>query len=286
MSISTELGTQSLALTSQGPVSYRERGAGEPILFLHEWSTNADTYRRTVDFFADRYRLIFPDWPYAIHEVPMNRDADLSTPGLARIINELMVELDLRDVTLVGTGGGSALATVVAARHPTRVARLMLWTGDALEHFPAPKLEKIARIASFRPTSWLFAHARRIPAVGNWYYGRTCKHPLDEDVIRSYCEIPAKNPAARRDLRKAVGGIRSEYSVGAVEALRDFPGPVTVAWGPEDQIFPLEDGYRLSRMIESAELELVEDTYSYPGSDRPDRFVELIDDLMSQARRS
>ena len=48
----------------------------------------------------------------------MNKGADLSAPGIARLIAEFMDRLELEDVTLVGNDTGGALCQLVAADHP------------------------------------------------------------------------------------------------------------------------------------------------------------------------
>lgn len=282
MAISSELGAAREVLTSQGPVRYRERGDGMPILLFHEWSTNADTWRKIVPELSERYRLIAPDWPYGTHDAPMLPDADLSSPGLGRIAVELLDELEIGSAVFAGSGGGSTVATITAGWHPDRAAGLLLGTGDALEHFPAPKLVPYARLGSLAPAAWAFAHARRLGWAQRRYYARVSKHGVPREIMASYCLPLARNPLARRDLRRALRGIRSEYSVEAVERLRRYPGPAIVAWAPEDRIFPFSDGERLAEAIPNARLEPVDDCYSYLAEDRPDRAVELIDELMAR----
>ena len=281
MSVSTDLGSLGQALTSQGPIRYRERGEGEAILLFHEWSANADTWRKVVPELSERYRLIAPDWPYGTHDAPMLADADLSSPGLVRIVAEFLDELGVERATFVGSGGGSTVAYMTAARHPERAARLFLGTGDAFEHFPAPKLRPYARLGSFAPTAWAFANVRRFRWAQRRYYARVSKRVAPE-ATASYCMPLARNRRARRDVRRALRGIRSEYSVDATERLRSYPGPAIVAWAREDRIFPFADGERLAATIPRARLEPVDDCYAYIAEDRPELVVRLIDELMAE----
>ena len=115
----------------------------------------------------------------------MNPEADLSVPGLARIINEFMAELELEKVTLVGSGSGGTLASITAARHPKRVARLLLNTGDALENLPAPNLQPTANIVKRRALIGLFSHLRRLGPVRSWYYQRMAKHGIPDHITKS-----------------------------------------------------------------------------------------------------
>lgn len=283
MATFAELGEEREVLTTQGPIRYRERGNGEPILFFHEWSANADTWRKVVPELSQRYRTIAPDWPYGTHEAPMLRDADLSPLGLARIAVEFLDELGVERATFVGSGGGTTIAYMTAAWHQERAARLLLGTGDAFEHFPAPKLLPYARLGAFPPTAFLFGHLRRIRPVRVRYYARVSKRlPAADDAMQSYCLPLARDRRVRRDLSRALRSIRSEYSIQAVERLRSWMGPAIVAWAPEDPTFPFSDGEKLAAMIPNARLVPIDDCYAYLGEDQPEKAISLLDDLMSQ----
>ena len=88
---------------SQGPIHYREAGSGEPIVFVHGVFVNGDLWRNVVPRLSDRFRCITPDWPLGSHPEPMLDHADLSTPGLARLVADFLDALGLDAVTLVVT---------------------------------------------------------------------------------------------------------------------------------------------------------------------------------------
>ncbi|HEX8804793.1 MAG TPA: alpha/beta fold hydrolase, partial [Acidimicrobiales bacterium] len=94
---------------------------GGPVLvFLHGIVANGALWRRVVPGLADQYRCITPDWPLGSHEVPPNPDADLTPPGLGRLIADFLEALDLRDVTVVSNDTGTALNQILATTHPER----------------------------------------------------------------------------------------------------------------------------------------------------------------------
>src|SRR5258708_13898749 len=74
----------------------------------------------------DEFRCLVPELPFGAHPAPLRPDADLSAAGLGRLVADFLDVLDLRDVTLVGNDSGTAIAQVVAARHPARVGGLLL----------------------------------------------------------------------------------------------------------------------------------------------------------------
>ena len=96
---------------SAGTIRYRDDGEGPPLVFVHGALVNGLLWRKvTPPLVAAGYRCIVPDWPLGGHLAPMNPDADLTFPGLARLVDEFLAALDLREVALVGndTGGRSA----------------------------------------------------------------------------------------------------------------------------------------------------------------------------------
>ncbi len=110
----------------EGRIRYHERGEGPPIVFVHGIIANADVWRHVVPALADRYRCITPDWPLGGHTLPMHEGTDFSLFGLADLVARTLGALDLDAVTLIGNDTGGAICQAVAARHPDRLAALVL----------------------------------------------------------------------------------------------------------------------------------------------------------------
>src|SRR5687768_11003031 len=135
----------SMAITSlqrielaSGPIEYRDVGSGPPVVFVHGLFTDGGLLRDVVPLLTASRRCIVPTWPLGSHRLPMRTAVDLSPPAVAALVAELLVALDLRDVTLVGNDSGGAVSQLVAARHGERLGRLVLTNCDALEVFPPP----------------------------------------------------------------------------------------------------------------------------------------------------
>ena len=90
----------------QGTIRYRELGTGEPIVLVHGLLTNGELWRDVAPRLAKDFRVIAPDWPLGSQEVPLDPGADLSPPGLARLIADFLATLELENVTLVGNDTG------------------------------------------------------------------------------------------------------------------------------------------------------------------------------------
>jgi hypothetical protein len=112
-----EEGTADMAQLAlqQADIEYQEFGPQDsphaPVLFVHGVLVDGRLWREVAEGLARRgFRCIVPTWPLGSHTVPVKETAALSLPGVAEMINDAIVALDLSDVTLVGsdTGGGNA----------------------------------------------------------------------------------------------------------------------------------------------------------------------------------
>jgi pimeloyl-ACP methyl ester carboxylesterase len=271
-------GSEQEVTLPQGTIRYRDTGSGEPIVFVHGLLVNGLLWRKVVPRLESGFRCIVPDWPLGSHELPMRDDADLSPPGLARLVHDLMSALGLERVTLVGNDTGGAVCQIVAANHPERLARMVLTPCDAYDNFLP---------LAFRPLQWLArvpgaltallqptrsAAIRRSP-LG---FGMLVEQPIPDDVTEAWLAPALRDRATRRDLIKVLKGIHPRHTLEAAEKLKRFERPVLIAWAPTDRFFKLEHAERLAADIPHARLELVEGSRTFMPEDRPERLAELI----------
>jgi pimeloyl-ACP methyl ester carboxylesterase len=279
MSVSAQLGEVREVDLSAGTVRYRERGQGEPLVFIHPMILNGDLWRRVVPHLAPRHRCITPDWPLGGHRPAMRSDADLTPTGVARLVAELIESLELGEVTLVGNDTGGAIAQIVAADHPERLRRLVLVTCDAFDNFPplaAKPLVWFAQLPGSAALARVLTRSRRIQR-SPLCFGLLCKRPMEPEIVRSYLSPSLTDRAVYRDARRALRALAPGYTLKAAEKLPAFDRPAMVVWNPEDRFFPIEHAHRLADLLPDSRLELIDDSYTFVPEDQPERLAELID---------
>ncbi|MGQ0805027.1 MAG: alpha/beta fold hydrolase [Actinomycetota bacterium] len=284
MAVSEELGSRHQVRLDAGPIEYRERGDGEPIVFVHPIFTNGDFWRDVVPPLAEHYRCITPDWPLGSHSVPMDPDADLSPPGLADLVVGFLDALDVPAVTLVGNDTGGAISQLVVARHPERVRRLVLVSCDAFEVFP-PRLFGYLKLTARLPGGTFLAAqslrsrlVRRLPIT----YGWVTHAPLDRAAGDSYVRPLARHRKIRRDANKVVRALHPRHTLAAAERFSEFDRPALVVWGEDDRVFPRSLGDRLAYALPRARLEVVAGARTFVPEDRPAQLAGLIRDFMAE----
>jgi pimeloyl-ACP methyl ester carboxylesterase len=262
----------------QGTIRYRESGSGPPLVFLHGLLVDGRLWRKVTPLLDDGHRCIVPELPLGSHTAPMSPDADLSPPGLARIVAGFLEALELDDATLVANDTGGAITQITAANHPERIGRLVLTNCDAFENFLPPAfkpLELAARVPGALTAmleSMRFAPLRRLPIAFGWLIKRDFAGAPTRDWVEPYLS----NRAIRRDTIKVLRGFSPEFTLEAASKLASFDRPALLAWAVEDRIFKFSWAERLAATFPDATLEPIEDSYTFVPEDQPERLAELI----------
>jgi pimeloyl-ACP methyl ester carboxylesterase len=266
-----------------GTIRYRDTGSGAPIVFIHGLLVDGTLWRKVTPMLEDRFRCIVPDLPLGSHTLPMRPNADLTPPGLARLIGEFLDKLDLTGVTLVANDTGGALTQILIAsgEQNHRIARVVLTPCDSFDNFFPPM---------FRPLQW----AARVPGAVNGViqtlrapalrrlplaYGWLTKRRVPNDVTAAWVRPCQTDKGVRKDTAKVLVGVSSRYTNEAAEKLPSFDRPVLLAWAPEDKFFPLDHARRLADLFPDARIEEVPDSYTFVSEDQPELIARLVGDF-------
>src|SRR5215203_4714597 len=125
-------------------------GVGPPVVMLHGALVDGSLWDAVVDRLPDR-RCVVPTLPLGSHTTRVADRARLTPAGVADLVADELDRLDLRDVTLVGSDTGGAIAQLVVTRRPERVAKLVLTPCDALEVFPPALFVPLFRLGHVPP---------------------------------------------------------------------------------------------------------------------------------------
>ena len=270
-------GSKAISLPA-GRVSYSDTGSGAPLLFVHGFLTDRTLWRKLTPLLSSGYRCIAPDWPLGSHREPMSPGADLSPPGIARVVADFIDELGLEDVTLVGNDTGGAICQLVATRHPEHLGRLVLTPCDAYDNFLPPMFRPLQAIAHVPGSIFVIGQSMRLTPLRHApnAFGWLAKHGPDAEITRTWIDPVLHSRDVRRDVAKILKGISTRYTLEAAEQLGSFERPALIAWAPEDRFFKFSYAERLAAAIPDSRLERIEDSWTYVCEDQPERLAELV----------
>jgi pimeloyl-ACP methyl ester carboxylesterase len=280
----TVTGPQSVDLDA-GTIYYRESGSGPPIVFAHGLLVDGTLWRKVTPPLEDRFRCVVPDLPLGSHRDPMKPDADLTPPGVARILADFMAALELDDVTLVGNDTGGAISQLVVANHPERLARLVLTPCDAYENFLPPFFRPLQYAAKVPGLLTALVQPMRVRALQRGPLGfgfLISPENIDPDVLDAWLRPYLSNAGIRRDTIKFLRSISNRYTLEAAEKLRHFDHPTLIAWAPEDRFFKFKYAERLASEMPDTRLVRIENSRTFVSEDQPERLAEEIASFVTE----
>ena len=103
---------------------YLEQGAGEPLVLLHGNGEDGGYFAAQIEYFSARYRVIAVDTRG--HGKSPRGEGELTLSRCADDLKELLDDLGLSKVNLLGFSDGGNIALLFALRYPAYVDRLIL----------------------------------------------------------------------------------------------------------------------------------------------------------------
>jgi haloalkane dehalogenase len=230
---------------------YVDEGAGASILLLHGEPTWSFLYRKLIPTLAASARCVAPDYfGFGRSDKPTERGW-YSYDGHSTSIEQLVRELDLRDLTVVVQDWGGPIGFRLCVNESSRIARLVvLNTGIGAR---APNAE------------WLRFQAfmRRVGTdiVAGQLVRLSLGQPVSDEVIAGY-DAPFPVPESRVGVAmfpELVATSSSHASAAAMldvrDRLRSLDRPALVLFSDGDPIFDRSAAEAMAALLPGAELD-------------------------------
>ena len=266
---------------SAGTIEYEDTGGDGPVLvLLHGLMMDASLWDGPIADLSAGHRCVAPTLPLGAHRRAMHAGADLSLPGIARLVTEFLDRLDLHDVTLVGNDTGGALVQLLMCDGAARVGRVVLASCDAFDNFP-PGLTGKTLVLTGRLSPTMFGlfmqqmrirAVRRLPIAFGWLTVR------GDAATTRWMKPVLSQPEIRRDAVHVLRAIAAEprLMLDAAERLPGFNRSALVVWASGDRVMPPEHGRRLAELLPHGRLAEIEDSYTLIPLDQPARLAQII----------
>jgi len=241
------------------PVEIHSAGSGPPLLYLHA-EQYFEQVRPYLDALARKWTVITPRHPGFGAEAGAS---DFRTvDDLAYLYLDLLEELKLDDVVLVGASFGGWIALEMCVRNRARLSRLVLVSSvgvkfsgreerDFADLFYMPDIEAFPMLFA-DPT-------RHAPDYAAMSAGQLEELARERQMLAHYGWRPyLHNPALRRWLHRV-----------------DLP--TLVVWGAADRFARPSYGQALASALPAAELILIQGAGHYPEIEQRDATIRAID---------
>jgi 3-oxoadipate enol-lactonase len=251
-------------------VDYDDRGKGAPLVLLHPFPFSRGIWAGLADELAAHRRVITVDGR-GFGGTPL--DGRYALTDVADDVAALLDRLNIPRATLLGMSMGGYTALAFAARHPKRLAALILADTRAAADSAdarAGRASALALIASAGPAAYLTSSLPRLLS-------------------------PAAPPALAAHLR-ARAETRAASLVAGIEALRDrrdrsgelaaIACPVLVVCGDGDQVTPAAEMQQVAAAIAGARFASVAEAGHIAHVEAPGAFARALAPFLSDVSDS
>lgn len=239
-------------------VQLREAGNGPTVLYLHPG--DGFTALPVLDHLARTHRVIAPSHPgFDGSELPEDyRTVD----DLAYFYLDLIAQLALRDVIVLGVSFGGWIAAEIAIKSTARISGVILVDALGARFSTNPREREIMDL--FGIPQW------ELPS--NIYHTDAFKKRTFDDVPQERLVNLARN----YNSFCLYGWSPTLHDPKLLRRLHRIDVPTAVIWGREDRVMNVDYGRRWAQAIPGATFTAIEGAGHYPHEEQPARFQEAI----------
>jgi pimeloyl-ACP methyl ester carboxylesterase len=237
-------------------VNLRRGGRGRPLLFLHG-ASGAPVILPFMEKLAQRFDVLVPEHPgYGQSDEPAWLD---NIHDLAYFYLDLLTQLQLREVVLVGNSLGGWIAMEIAVRDTSRLKSLVLVSPAGIQA-PGVQPADIFLMPDEQLVRSLF-HDQKLAEAR-----------LAAPVAPEALDVALKN----KHTTARLAWEPRLHDPFLPKWLRRIDVPVKIIWGREDRILPLGFLDEYKRLLPAAETHVIDGAGHLPHAEKPDLFVELV----------
>jgi haloalkane dehalogenase len=255
-------------------VHYVDEGSGPPLLLLHANPTWSFLYREIIAALRDRFRCIALDYPgFGLSSAPSGYG--YLPAEHAQVLERFILELDLRDVTMMVQDWGGPIGFAAATRHPERFTAFVIgntWAWPKTD----PGTQAFSRILGSRLAQHLIM--QRNVFVEKILPRGVRRTKLSEPVMTAY-RGPFPTPESRRPLYVFPRDIlRSRLFLAEIErglrVLRDRLA--LLVWPTKDVAFREPERRRWEELFPEHTTVMLEGAGRYIQEDAPEEIIAAI----------
>lgn len=261
---------------------FAEKGEGSPLLLIHGFGASTYTWRKIAPPLANTHRVIAVDLKgFGQSDKPL--DERYSVFDQAELLKQLILDQDLRDLTLVGHSFGGGVALVLALdedpRLKGRISKLVLldtiaYAQDIPVFFKMLYMPFVSHLGvRMVPPIVQTRIALRIAYLDN--------SKIDEEEVETYA-APLRTAAGKHAIIYSARQIVPDDLAEISERYRSITMPTLIAWCDHDRVVPLEVGLKLRRTLPDSTLKIIEGCGHMPQEEQPEATLSLIEDFLER----
>ncbi|HBH13713.1 MAG TPA: alpha/beta hydrolase [Clostridiales bacterium] len=227
-------------------INYFQEGHGQDALVLHGWGCNIQTVMPIINLIKNHYKTTAVDLPGFGDSSKPSEPYD--SYDYANIIKQLIDNLGLKDIVLIGHSHGGRISIILSSQYPNLVDKLILI--DSAGIVPKRSMKYYIKVHSFKAMKKLYLILNP---------GKDKSQSLERFYERHGSEDYRQSDGVMRQTMVKV--INDDLG----HLLRKIKAPTLLVWGENDDATPLSDGKIMEKEIRDSGLIVIKGAghYSY-----------------------
>jgi pimeloyl-ACP methyl ester carboxylesterase len=257
-------------------LNYKIYGSGDPVLCIHGFGASLFTWRNFIEPFSRNYQLVLIDLKGS-GDSPKPPDSRYSPQDHADLIYKVILDLDLRNLTLVGNSFGGALALLLALmlmdKQPGRLRALVLIDAGAYKQY-IPGYLKLIGIPIIGAAA-IYLTPAKIMAKSVLKLAYYDPKKITAEQVEAYAR-PIGSPGGKHALLETGKQIIPPNIDALTARYKDINVPALIIWGRQDKIISPIVGDLLHQALPNSTLKSIDHCGHVPQEELPDATVPLV----------
>lgn len=255
--------------------NYHDMGSGEPIVMVHGSGPGVTAWanwRLIMPHLARNFRVIAPDmagFGYTERLPDINYNIELWVKQLEDLIDELSLE----KVNLVGNSFGGGISLAFAIKNPEKVNKLTLM-GSVGVNFKLT--EGLNKVWGYKPS---FENMRELMDI----------FAYDRNLVTDELAQLRFQASIREGFQETFGNMFPEPRQQGIEMLASNVEDISklhhetlIIHGREDQVIPMQNSIELFNLIPNAQLHVFGKCGHWAQIEHSNRFITLLDNFFNE----
>jgi pimeloyl-ACP methyl ester carboxylesterase len=249
---------------------YRLAGEGMPLLFVHSFGVDGNTWQNQIDYFKDKYKLIIPDLPGSGKSVMDHEPWTIDR--FADILKLIFDEESIEDCTMIGHSIGGYITLAFEDKFPGYLSGFGLFHSTAFADSEEKKQQRIRGIEFIKEYGPQLFLKQTLPGLFTEQFRK-------------------QNAAVISALLEAAKSFSAESLIAYYEAMMNRPDrsdvlkqsvkPVLLIMGEEDKAVPLADSLQQCSFAERSLIKILPQVVHMGMLEAKDECNKTLGDFMA-----
>lgn len=256
-------------------VSYVVQGVGTPLLLIHGIPVWGYLWKDCLASLAQHFQVIVPDLVGYGYSDQRDR-FDRSIKVQSHILSQLLQQLDVQNLFVVGHDIGGAVAQRFVVDHAARVLKWVLIDSVLYDSWPAEPMVRLGNPKQHYTTRGDELAKKFIQRLPDGFHHRD---KASAEMLEGWM-TPYMTDEGKLSLIRNAAALNTNHTMELLDDLQRLTQPLLLLWGAKDQFQPLSGAERFKAEFPATQLQVIPDSDHFLPLEKPDDVAQILIDFL------